>query len=198
MLWPLCLFGLISCYSLPLSCSSSHPGLLSVPLSYQAHFHCGPFARYILPIDIHEAFSFSHLGLLQMLLSYLAPLSEVIPPSPCYSSFSNFMFLLFITTGYYIVFYVNIFFFFCNVSLWDRDFYLFNIVSQCLEECLEHSKYTGNICQKDERIFKSEGSSDHQPRLDAWDKRSDLVHWEDLEGLSGEGGGRGDGDGEHM
>ena len=28
--------------------------------------------------------------------------------------------------------------------------------------------------------------------------RSDLVHWEDLEGLGGEGGGRGDQDGEHM
>ena len=39
---------------------------------------------------------------------------------------------------------------------------------------------------------------DHQPRLDAWDKRSDLVHWEDLEGSGGEGGGRGDQDGEHM
>ena len=38
----------------------------------------------------------------------------------------------------------------------------------------------------------------HQPRLDAWDKRSDLVHWEDLEGSGGEGGGRGDRDGEHM
>ena len=38
----------------------------------------------------------------------------------------------------------------------------------------------------------------HQPRLDAWDKRSDLVHWEDLEGAGGEGGGRGDRDGEHM
>ena len=29
-------------------------------------------------------------------------------------------------------------------------------------------------------------------------KRSDLVHWEDLEGSGGEGGGRGDRDGEHM
>ena len=29
-------------------------------------------------------------------------------------------------------------------------------------------------------------------------KRSDLVHWEDLEGAGGEGGGRGDRDGEHM
>ena len=40
--------------------------------------------------------------------------------------------------------------------------------------------------------------TDHQPRWDAWDKHSDLVHWEDLEGLGGEGGGRGDWDGEHM
>ena len=42
------------------------------------------------------------------------------------------------------------------------------------------------------------GERDHQPRLDAWDKRSDLVHWEDPEGAGGEGGGRGDRDGEHM
>ena len=42
------------------------------------------------------------------------------------------------------------------------------------------------------------GETDHQPRLDAWDKRSDPVHWEDLEGSGGEGGGRGDRDGEHM
>ena len=39
---------------------------------------------------------------------------------------------------------------------------------------------------------------EHQPRLDAWDKRSDLVHWEDLEESGGEGGGRGNRDGEHM
>ena len=32
----------------------------------------------------------------------------------------------------------------------------------------------------------------------AWDKGLDLVHWEDLEGAGGEGGGRGDWDGEHM
>ena len=31
-----------------------------------------------------------------------------------------------------------------------------------------------------------------------WDKLSDLVHWEDLEGSGGEGGGWGDRDGEHM
>ena len=42
------------------------------------------------------------------------------------------------------------------------------------------------------------GETDHQPRLDASDKCSGLVHWEDLEGWDGEGGGRGDQDGEHM
>ena len=26
------------------------------------------------------------------------------------------------------------------------------------------------------------GETDHQPRLDVWDKRSDLVLWEDMEG----------------
>ena len=31
-----------------------------------------------------------------------------------------------------------------------------------------------------------------------WDKRSDLVLWEDLEGAGGDGGGRGDRDGEDM
>ena len=40
--------------------------------------------------------------------------------------------------------------------------------------------------------------TDHQPRLDAWDKLSDLVHWKNLGGAGGEGGGRGDRDGEHM
>ena len=40
------------------------------------------------------------------------------------------------------------------------------------------------------------GETDHQPRLDAWDNCSDLVHWENLEGMGGEGGGRGDWDGE--
>ena len=42
------------------------------------------------------------------------------------------------------------------------------------------------------------GETDHQPRLDAWDKCSGLVHWEDPEELGREGGGRGDWDGEYM
>ena len=36
------------------------------------------------------------------------------------------------------------------------------------------------------------------PRLDAWDKCSGLVHWEDPDGWDGEGGWWGDWDGEHM
>ena len=40
--------------------------------------------------------------------------------------------------------------------------------------------------------------TDHQPRLDAWDKCSGLVHWEDPEESGGEGGERGDRDGEYM
>ena len=42
------------------------------------------------------------------------------------------------------------------------------------------------------------GEKDRQSSFDAWDKCSGLVHWEDPEGWDGEGGGRGDRDGEHM
>ena len=42
------------------------------------------------------------------------------------------------------------------------------------------------------------GETDHQPRLDALDKCSGLVHWEDPEGLGREGGESGNWDGEHM
>ena len=42
------------------------------------------------------------------------------------------------------------------------------------------------------------GETDHQPRLDTWHKCSGLVHWEDPEESSGEGGGRGDRDGEYL
>ena len=46
--------------------------------------------------------------------------------------------------------------------------------------------------------YTVKGETDHQPRWDAWDKCSGLVHWEDPEGWDGEGGERGDRDGEHM
>ena len=54
-------------------------------------------------------------------------------------------------------------------------------------------------CLKKQGMINTiKGETDHQPRLDAWDKRSELVLWEDLEGAGGEGGGRGDRDGEDM
>ena len=42
------------------------------------------------------------------------------------------------------------------------------------------------------KMYTIKGETDYRPRLDAWDKCSDLVLWEDLEGAGGEGGGRGD------
>ena len=47
-------------------------------------------------------------------------------------------------------------------------------------------------------MYTIKDETDHRPRLDAWDKCSDLVLWEDLKGAGGEGGGRGDRDGEDM
>ena len=46
--------------------------------------------------------------------------------------------------------------------------------------------------------YTIKGETDHQPRLDAWDRCSGLVHWEDPEGWDGEGGRRGDRVGEHI
>ena len=52
--------------------------------------------------------------------------------------------------------------------------------------------------EQHQNMYIIKGKIDHQPRLDARDKRSGLVHWEDPEGWDGEGGGRGDRDGEYM
>ena len=48
------------------------------------------------------------------------------------------------------------------------------------------------------QVYYIKGETDRRSRLDACDKCSGLVHWEDPEGWDGEGGGRGDQDGEHM
>ena len=45
-------------------------------------------------------------------------------------------------------------------------------------------------------MYIIKGETDHQPRLDARNKCSGLVHWEDPEGLGGMGGGRGARDGD--
>ena len=54
----------------------------------------------------------------------------------------------------------------------------------------------GGLFTQDKTTIK--GETDHRPMLDAWDKCSGLVHWEDPEGWDGEGGGRGRWDGEYM
>ena len=51
---------------------------------------------------------------------------------------------------------------------------------------------------KGETSLVKPGYQDHQPRLDAWDKCSGLVHWEDPEGSGGEGGSSGDQNGEYI
>ena len=47
-------------------------------------------------------------------------------------------------------------------------------------------------------MYITYSETDQQPRLNAWDKRSGLVHWEDPEESGEEGGGRGDRDGEYL
>ena len=54
------------------------------------------------------------------------------------------------------------------------------------------------LMAESEEELKSLSETDHQPRWDAWDKYSGLVYWEDPEESGGEGGGRGDRDGEYM
>ena len=55
-----------------------------------------------------------------------------------------------------------------------------------------------DLIQQHWNMYIIKGETDHQPRLDAWDKCSGLVHWDDPEGWDGEGGGTGVQRGEHM
>ena len=72
-------------------------------------------------------------------------------------------------------------------------------------------EYTGGPVKSEFHVGEGEGGmfrensmyiiyseTEHQPRWDAWDKCSGLVHWEDPEESGGEGGGRGYRDGEYM
>ena len=56
----------------------------------------------------------------------------------------------------------------------------------------------GMFREKHRNMYIIYGETDHQPRLDAWDKCSGLVQWEDPERSGRGGGGRGDRDREHM
>ena len=63
---------------------------------------------------------------------------------------------------------------------------------------LKHPALAFSHWEQHRNMYTIKGETDYRPRLDAWDKRSDLVLWEDLERAGGEGGGRGDRDGEDM
>ena len=49
-----------------------------------------------------------------------------------------------------------------------------------------------------ENMYIIKYEADLQSRLDAWDKCSELVHWDNPEGWDGEGDGWGVQEGEHM
>ena len=75
---------------------------------------------------------------------------------------------------------------------------LMKVKEECEKVGLKLNIQGWNVSREQHRnMYIIEGETGHQPRLDAWDKCSDLVHWEDLDGSGGEGG-RGDRDGEHM
>ena len=56
----------------------------------------------------------------------------------------------------------------------------------------------GRTLGNTERFYSNKAYVDQEKATLKQQEPSDLVHWEDLEGAGGEGGGRGDRDGEHM
>ena len=56
---------------------------------------------------------------------------------------------------------------------------------------LKHPALAFSHWEQHRNMYTIKGETDYRTRLDAWDKRSDLVLWEDLERAGGEGGGRG-------
>ena len=72
---------------------------------------------------------------------------------------------------------------------------------RCIEQTFElYGRRWGrdDLREQHQNMYIIYGETDHQSRLDAWDKCSGLVHWDDPEGWDGEGDGRGVQDGEHM
>ena len=55
-----------------------------------------------------------------------------------------------------------------------------------------------NVKEESEKVGLKLNIQKTKIMASAWDKCSDLVHWEDPEGSGGEGDGRGDWDGEYM
>ena len=55
-----------------------------------------------------------------------------------------------------------------------------------------------DLREQHRNMYITKCETDRQSRLDAWDKCSGLVHWDNPEGWGGDGGGRGVQDGKHM
>ena len=69
---------------------------------------------------------------------------------------------------------------------------------RCTEQTLDSVGEGEGGMFRENSMYIIYSETDHRPRWDAWDKCSGLVHWEDPEESGGEGGGRGDRDGEYM
>ena len=69
---------------------------------------------------------------------------------------------------------------------------------RCTEQTLDSVGEGKGGMFRENSMYIIYSETDHQPRWDAWDKCSGLVHWEDPEESGGEGGGRGDWNGEYV
>ena len=71
---------------------------------------------------------------------------------------------------------------------------------RCIEQTGLYGRRQGwdDLREQHRNMYIIKCETDRQHRLDAQDKCSGLVHWEDPEGSGGEVGGTGDRDGEYM
>ena len=74
-------------------------------------------------------------------------------------------------------------------------------IHRCIEETFGlYGRRQGwdDLKEQHRNMYVIKCETDLQSRLDAWDKPSGLVHWDDPEGGDGEECGKGVQDGEHM
>ena len=84
-----------------------------------------------------------------------------------------------------------------TITLYAKQKKRFRCIEQTFGLCGRRRGWD-DLREKYRNMYIIKGETDQQPRLDASDKCSGLVHWRDPEGWDGEGGGRGDRDGEDM
>ena len=93
------------------------------------------------------------------------------------------------------------------LSFWFRKMVMITLYARqkkrhrCIEQTFQlHGRRRGwdDLREQHRNMYIIICETDHQPRLDAWDKCLGLVHWDDPEGWDGEWGGREVQHGEHM